>query len=84
MTVKFGGTAAQYQSDSKVWWNSGRVAECHSTETCVTVTHCLSVSKICRNSDIGVVKCIGAEWNSGKVVLKCGGTVEQWHSDIIV
>ena len=47
----------------------GRVAECHSTETCVTVTHCLSVSKICRNSDIGVVKCIGAEWNSGIVIL---------------
>lgn len=45
------------------------MAECHSTETCVTVTHCLSVSKICRNSDIGVVKCIGAEWNSGIVIL---------------
>ena len=47
----------------------GTVAECHSTETCATVTHCLSVSNICRNSDIGVVKCIGAEWNSGIVVL---------------
>ena len=51
------------------------MAECHSTETCVTVPHCLSVIKICRNSDIGVVNCIGTEWNSGIVVLKCGGTM---------
>lgn len=34
--------------------------------------------------DAGVVKCIGSEWNSGTVVLKCGETVEQWHSNIIV
>lgn len=75
--VKSGGTVAQCHNDSKVWWNSGRVAECHSTETCVTVTHCLSVIKICRNSDIGVVNCIGTEWNSGIVVLKCGETMAQ-------
>lgn len=49
------------------------------TETCVTVAHCLSVIRIWGNSDIVVVKCIGAEWNSGIVVLKCGRTVEQWH-----
>lgn len=61
MMVKFVGTVGEWQSVT--------------VQKRVTVTHCLSVSKICRNSDIGVVKCIGAEWNSGIVVLKCGGTM---------
>lgn len=45
------------------------------TETCVTVAHCLSVIRIWGNSDIAVFKCIGAEWNSGIVVLKCATVV---------
>lgn len=63
---------AESQSDSKVRWNSGTVAKCHSSSKASEVG----------NSGTVIVKCAGTvEHAVAESIVKNVGTVAQCHSD---